>query len=180
MNPPVFDGADDLEAFLRSLGNSPSDEEGLTELEHLLQCADILRAVAPDDPELQVAGLLHDIGFTPDRESEHGLIGTMAVKGLVGERLAELIRLHVDAKRYLVACDASYRDRLSPVSVETLGLQGGGMDAVEVAAFEANPFFKDAIRLRRADDLAKVPGKPTASLSDWLPTMRALIAARRP
>lgn len=39
------------------------------------------------------------------------------------------------------------------------------MSAGEVATFEANPYFADAVRLRLWDDEAKVPGLPTAELS---------------
>ena len=139
MMRPAFTSATDLETFLRGLADSPSDEEGLTELEHLLQCADVLREAYPDDAELQVAGLLHDVGWSLDPAGDHGRLGADAVRGLVGERAAELVRLHVDAKRYLVTCDAGYRAKLSPVSVATLALQGAEMSPPEIAAFEANP-----------------------------------------
>ena len=75
-----------------------------------------------------------------------------------GPEVTEPIRLHVAAKRYLCAVDPAYRDGLSPASRLSLELQGGPMDADEVAAFEAGPFSRDAVRLRHWDDLAKVPG----------------------
>ncbi len=178
MTRPLFTSADDLEAFLRGLESSPSDEAGLTELEHLLQCAEVLRATAPDDGELQIAGLLHDIGFGMGPERDHGRLGADAVRGLVGERVAELVRLHVDAKRYLVTRNADYRAKLSPVSLATLALQGADMPHAEIEAFEASPHHQDAIRLREADDLAKIPGRPTAALDFWMPTLRSVIAAR--
>jgi predicted HD phosphohydrolase len=39
-----------------------------------------------------------------------------------------------------------------------LALQGGPMEGVEARAWEANPFFAEAVILRRWDDAAKVPG----------------------
>ena len=43
MSPAPFASIEVLEKFLENLAGSPSDEEGLGELEHLLQCADLLR-----------------------------------------------------------------------------------------------------------------------------------------
>jgi predicted HD phosphohydrolase len=172
---PFASGAD-LERFLYSLENSPSDEAGLSELEHLLQCAEILRDTAPEDPGLQIAGLLHDIGFGMNSGRDHGQAGACALKGLMGLRVAELVRLHVDAKRFLVATDPIYQSLLSPVSAASLELQGGRMDAAEAAAFKSSPFFHDAVRLRQADDRAKIPGKQTASLYSWLPVLRSMMA----
>ncbi len=101
----------------------------------------------------------------------------MVVRGLFGERVAELVRLHVDAKRYLVTRDPTYRAKLSEESIATLAMQGGDMDAEEMAAFAASPFGEDAIRLREADDLAKTPGKATLGLDAWIAPLHE--AARR-
>jgi predicted HD phosphohydrolase len=53
-------------------------------------------------------------------------------------------------------------------------MQGGDMTPEEVAAFEAQPWWQDAVRLRRADEAAKVVGRTTRGLSDWLPKLRQL------
>ena len=121
----VFSTIKYLEAFLWRLDGVPSDEPGLGELEHGLQCAAVLRDVAPGDAELQVAGLVHDIGSALGHTRSHGDAGAAAVRSLLGERVSELVRLHVDAKRYLVTRDASYRAGLSPVSIASLEAQGG-------------------------------------------------------
>ena len=176
MTALMFTSADEVGAFLHGLASSPSDEADLTELEHLLQCADVLRKMCPDDQELQVAGLLHDVGWSLDPAGDHGGIGADAVRGLVGDRVADLIRLHVDAKRYLITRDAGYRALLSPVSIATLARQGEDMTGEEAAAFEASAHHLDAIRLRRADDLAKVPAKATSTLNAWLPVLRSVIS----
>ena len=65
---------------------------------------------------------------------------------------------HVDAKRYLCAAEPDYLDRLSPDSVRSLALQGGPMSPDEMRAFETQPFWREAVRLRRYDEGAKVPG----------------------
>jgi predicted HD phosphohydrolase len=168
----TFATVDDLEAFLWRIADAPSDEPGLGELEHGLQCAAVLRGAAPADVELQVAGLVHDIGAALGHVRDHGAAGAEAVRPLLGYRVAELVRLHVDAKRFLVTRDPDYRAGLSPVSIASLEAQGGDMSAAEFDAFQASPFHQDAIRLREADDLAKVPGKPTPGLETWLPALR--------
>jgi gamma-butyrobetaine dioxygenase len=91
--------------------------------------------------------------------------------------VTEPIRLHVAAKRYLCAVDPSYLEGLSPASSLSLKLQGGPMDAGEVAAFEANTFARDAVRLRHWDDLAKVPGLSVPGPSHYRRRLEAV--ARR-
>jgi predicted HD phosphohydrolase len=68
------------------------------------------------------------------------------------------VRLHVQAKRYLVSTRETYARKLSPDSVRSLQLQGGLMTADECAAFEEEPFFTDAVKLRVWDDLGKKAG----------------------
>jgi predicted HD phosphohydrolase len=167
-----------LEAFLRTTATRPCEEPGLSELDHSLQCAAELERLAPDDLELQVAGLVHDISHSQCHISEHDRVGADALRPILGERLGALVGLHVHAKRYLVATDAAYRGRLSRVSIHTLELQGGAMTPDEVKAFEASPFSDDAVRLRIADEAAKVAGKVVAGLEHWLPALRS-VAGRR-
>lgn len=161
-----------LESFLNETASRPCEEPGLSELDHSLQCAEELKRLAPDDEELQIAGLVHDIAHSQCHISVHDQVGADAVRPILGDRVAGLVGLHVHAKRYLVATDAAYRERLSRVSIHTLELQGGIMNADEVARFEANPFARDAVRLRIADEAAKVVGRPVAGLDAWLPALR--------
>jgi predicted HD phosphohydrolase len=81
----------------------------------------------------------------------------------------------VDAKRYLCATDPTYRAMLSPTSVQSLALQGGPMDAVEAKAMEANPFFVEAVALRRWDDAAKVPGLRVPDFEHYANLINSLI-----
>ena len=164
----------ELEATLREMALRPSDEFGLTELEHGAQCAEALALARPDDLELQIAGLIHDIRQGP----VHDKVGADAVRGVLGERVATLVGLHVDAKRYLVSTDRCYQGQLSGVSLRTLKLQGDVMSEAEIVRFEANPYASDALVLRRADDSAKVVGKTIAGLEAWLPALRE-VAKRR-
>src|SRR5215212_7183662 len=61
----VTNGFADVDALFDALDASrdADDEGGLSILEHSLQCAELLRADHPDDVELQVAGLVHDLGW---------------------------------------------------------------------------------------------------------------------
>jgi [1-hydroxy-2-(trimethylamino)ethyl]phosphonate dioxygenase len=73
----------------------------------------------------------------------------------------------VDAKRYLCATDSCYRAGLSPASLQSLELQGGVMNSEEEAEFEADAFYRDAVRLRRWDDLAKIQDAQVPPLSHY-------------
>ena len=163
-----------LAARLERMDRTPSDEgPGISELDHGLQCAAELKAMAPDDVALQLAGLVHDIGHGMGHIRDHAWTGAEAVRPLLGDRIAELIGLHIDAKRYLVTTDAGYRGRLSQTSIDTLVLQGGDMTADEVARFEGWTHWRAALDLRRADEAAKTPGRDVPGLDAWLPALKA-------
>jgi predicted HD phosphohydrolase len=170
----------DLLAAAERVTDSIVGGDSIGVLAHSLQCADVLRAERPEDSELQVAGLVHDIGdlLVPGDSDGHGRHGARAVAGLLGPRVAGLVELHVPAKRYLVTTDPDYRATLSRGSIRTLELQGGLLDGEGVARFEAEPYAADALVLRRADDAAKVPGRPVAGLSTWRPVLEH-VADRR-
>ncbi len=126
--------------------------ERVSMTEHALQSAYF--AQQGGAPALLVlAALLHDIGH------------------LLAQRfpaaICEPVRLHVAAKRYLCATDAQYSAKLSPASVHTLKLQGGPMSANEVAQFESERYFTDAVRVRRWDDAGKVAGLKTPQLAEY-------------
>jgi predicted HD phosphohydrolase len=150
------------------------ERAGFSLLEHGLQCADILRGLHPDDVELQVAGLVHDIGqtLTGNDDRAHGSAAAMFIRPILGDRVARLVELHVAAKRYLVTVDAAYFGQLSRGSRESLIRQGTAMSADEVTAFESLPDAADAVALRRADDSAKDPSADAAPLTSWLSALR--------
>jgi predicted HD phosphohydrolase len=145
--------------------------------DHALQTAALLRRSRPADKELQVAGLVHDIGhlLQPGDDAGHADHAANAVQALLGERVAHLVRLHVPAKRYLAAASPG-RD-LSDRSTLTLRAQGGPMSRAEAAAFERDPLADDAVTLRQADDAGKVVGLDAGVLEDWR-TVLGIVAAR--
>lgn len=158
--------------LLKQMESSPGEVDGLSELDHGLQCAYELSCVRPDDTELQVAGLVHDIGHQFASDEQHGVAGGGRVRETLGERVAALVEMHVPAKRYLVATDPEYRSVLTEVSIESLGDQGGPLSPEQAESFASSPYAADAVVLRRADDAAKVPGRPVPPLGQWLPILR--------
>jgi phosphonate degradation associated HDIG domain protein len=172
--------ADEVFAIYDQHGAAAYFGEAVSSTEHGLQAAYFAqRSGAP--PALIVAALLHDVGHlvqhAPNDISEwqadahHEQVGAAWLAQRFAPDVSEPVRLHVPAKRYLVATDDKYFAKLSPASVVTLKLQGGPMAAHEIAQFETEPFHRDAVRVRRWDDLGKVAGLTTPGLLDY----RALI-----
>lgn len=160
--------------------------ENVTEQEHALQCAAAAeRAGEPD--ALVVACLLHDYGHLlheMDQDfSDQGLddkhedLGAVMLSKHFPPEVVEPIRMHVDAKRYLCARDAEYDAGLSETSRKSLAIQGGPMSDEEADAFEANPHFEWAIRLRKHDDAAKTPNAKTKSLEDYRTMVTGCVCA---
>ena len=178
--PRRFVSVAELIEHLQCLGNAPSVElADFTELDHGLQTAAHLLEAAPDDLELQVAGLVHDLAHPWDGPGQprHASMGALAVEDLLGKRVADLIRAHVPAKRYLVSTRGEYFGHLSPDSVMTLAAQGGPMSATETAEFESQTDWRATVELRIADDKAKVSGVQVPSLDSWEPIVR-MVAER--
>jgi phosphonate degradation associated HDIG domain protein len=158
-------------------GRTPYDggrRESVTALEHALQCAQLAEWAGADGP-LVAAALLHDAGDlvapaadTDAADNRHELRALEVLRGAFGPEVLDPIRLHVAAKRYLVATEPGYRATLSPASLLSLSLQGGPMNDAEQRRFEEEPFAPQAVLLRRWDDAAKTPGKATPSLDYYL------------
>jgi predicted HD phosphohydrolase len=159
-------------------GDDRPGDMSFSHLDHALQTAAVLCQQAPDDDELAVAGLVHDIGhlLAGVGDAEHAQAGASAVREALGARVAALVGLHVEAKRYLVARQDGYGESLAADSVASLDLQGGPMSPAEQAVFAQLPHFADAVKLRRADESGKVDGLVVAGLAEWMPILRRLAA----
>jgi predicted HD phosphohydrolase len=174
---------EDIERLLRSGAERPVEVAAVgarpgvlahSHLDHALQTAAVLRRERPGDEELAVAGLVHDIGhlFEGVGDAEHAEAGAAAVREALGERVAGLVGAHVEAKRYLVASEATYGAALADDSVASLARQGGPMSAEERVSFENTPWADDALVLRRADESAKVEGLALDDLDGWMAAVR--------
>jgi phosphonate degradation associated HDIG domain protein len=156
--------------------------EAVSATEHALQCAQ-LAEWALAEPELVAAAFLHDIGHflaadaaarSDAVDDRHEALAVPFLERTFGPALVEPVRLHVEAKRYLVRIDDDYARQLSPASVHSLALQGGPMSDAEMRRFAALPFAEDAVRLRRWDDLAKTPGRPVPPVGHYLSLLESL------
>lgn len=185
---------DEIESLLLLKGAKQYGREPVSQLEHALQCAH-LAEVAGESQPIIAAALLHDLGHLlgkevveadeahPDRDDLHQYIAMPFLRGTFSDHVLEPIRLHVDAKRYLCHVDPAYLGTLSPASVRSLQLQGGSFDAEQAVLFVRNPHAGAAVRLRRYDDLAKVPSARTPSLGHFVEQLRQMkskIPASRP
>lgn len=169
--------ADEIFAVFEERGSQAYFGESVSVTEHCLQAAHAAQ-VEGAPARLVVAALLHDIGHLVDADvpqdiadwsvdARHEEVGSRWLAARFGPEVHQPVRLHVPAKRYLCAIEPNYFAQLSPASVRTLELQGGPMLAREVAAFENEPFFADAVRVRRWDDLGKHAGLTTAHLTEY-------------
>jgi gamma-butyrobetaine dioxygenase len=157
--------------------------ESVSQLAHALQCAGLARQARADD-EVVIAALLHDVGHLvdchPDQpERHHGSDGAALLRPFVPPRVAWLIEHHVIAKRYLCTIDPRYTALLSPASLRSYALQGARLELDQQLALETQPWFADAVRLRRWDDVAKRPGAACPPLIEYAPLLERYFGVQR-
>ncbi len=167
---------DEILAIFHERGASAYFGESVSMTEHALQAA-YFAQMAGAPAALVVAALLHDIGHLIDDvpgdiaawtlDAHHERVGSRWLAKRFPADVSEPVRLHVPAKRYLLATDAEYFAKLSPASVITLKLQGGPMAEHEVARFETERFHREAVCVRQWDDQGKVTGLKTPGLGDY-------------
>ena len=168
--------ADEIVAIFQTSGSAQYFGESVSMTEHALQTA-YFAEVAFAPSALVVAAFLHDIGHLVEEvpsditdwtaDAHHEQVGGAWLAKRFPPEVSEPVRLHVPAKRYLLATDAGYLANLSPASVHTLKLQGGPMTPQEAAQFETERFHKEAVRVRQWDDQGKVAGLKTPSLDHY-------------
>ncbi len=167
---------EEISALFSRHGGGAYFGEAVTQLDHALQAAHFAAEDGAPD-ELVVAALLHDIGHllqaTPDdladwhTDARHEVEGGAWLAKRFSREIYDPVRLHVPAKRYLCATDPGYAAMLSEASIVTLKLQGGPMSASEVAQFETEPFYRQALQVRRCDDRGKIAGLKIRGLADY-------------
>lgn len=143
--------------------------EEISQLDHALQCAKFAKDAKYED-EVTIACLLHDIGNLIEEKDinlniqkmnnlgnyKHEILGSIYLRQLgFSDKIVELVKNHVNAKRYLVSKNRNYLKKLSNASNKTLENQGYLMNNEEMNNFEKNKYFRDIIRLREYDDKAK-------------------------
>ena len=176
---------DELLSIYGGQGRAAYFGEAVSVAEHGLQAAHFAQSSGATDG-LVIAALLHDIGHLIGSapadiadwkgDDRHEVVGSRWLARHFDPDVSEPVRLHVPAKRYLCANKQTYFGMLSPASLITLRLQGGPMSRDEVEAFEREPYFRDAVRLRRWDDQAKIAGLPTPGFTHYLPIIERLAA----
>jgi len=167
----------DIERLFAEHGHIEYSGEGVSQLEHALQAAELAEKDGAGQ-ELVTATFLHDLGHllnlqgeTPSArgiDDQHQYFSIPFLRPLFPPAVIEPIRLHVDAKRALCELEPEYYEDLSEDSKRSLTLQGGIFTRQECEAFMAKPFAREAIRVRRWDDAAKVAGAATPPLSHFL------------
>ena len=159
---------------------------------HMLSTA-ALAERAGTEPTLVAAALLHDIGhfrvdYPPDAKDDdhrlmlraevdrgHETVGAAFLAGHFPPAVTEPIRLHVAAKKYLCAVETGYYDSLSGTTKHTLRLQGGPMTAQQAARFDAEPYARAAVQLRRWDDAALHSDGGMPGFEHYRPLLTALL-----
>jgi len=137
--------------------------EKITISEHMIQSA-MIAEKAKSSSSLICSCLLHDYGHfilvNPDKlvsenlDGKHEDIGYEYLRKFFKKEVVEPIKYHVLAKRYLVR-EEKYFNSLSDASKKSLKLQGGVLNKIESKEFEKKDFFKQSIKLRKFDEVAK-------------------------
>lgn len=174
-----------LDVLLQAGAHRYGDEK-VSQLAHALQCAHQAEQEGAD-AALIAAALLHDIGHLVGNGDEglakrgidamHEQTGADWVAERFDDAVAEPVRLHVDAKRFLCTREDGYFERLSPASVLSLSVQGGPYSETEADVFAARPHADAAVRLRRWDEAAKDPEAVTPGLDHYRPMLEAHLRA---
>jgi len=170
--------ADEIMMMYKQHGGSEYAGEKVSQLEHMVQAAQLAEEKGFDE-EVILAAFLHDIGHIAEEANgenamdefglkDHEAIGAQFLmeKGF-SSKISKLVASHVNAKRYLTKADPDYYNQLSEASKRTLEFQGGMMSAEEAEKFEKDPLFSEIILMRRWDEQAKVEDKPLPELDRY-------------
>jgi phosphonate degradation associated HDIG domain protein len=177
----------DIVQLYETRGAAQYGSEPVSQLEHALQCAALAEA-AGATRELVAASFLHDLGhllaevpheYGRDVDDVHQYLAIPFLRGVFADAVLEPMRLHVEAKRCLCRTEPGYWDSLSPASKHSLELQGGTHSPAEAGRFLLRPHAREALSLRRWDDLAKVPGRATPALPTIADLLRRVAVTKQ-
>jgi gamma-butyrobetaine dioxygenase len=191
VTPPdrIEEALDTIERTFYSAEGMAYLGEDVTMIQHQLQAGALAAGCGEG---LVVAALLHDIGhvigreqggtdaseaLVDERDAHHDVSGARWLSRWFGPAVTEPVRLHVAAKRFLVATEPDYAAKLSSASVHTLRLQGGPMSPQEVREFQAFPYASVAVALRRLDEAAKDASWVAPGLGAYRDVLRGVLAA---
>lgn len=159
--------------LLKKYGDMGYIGEEVTQLEHAFQCA-MLAEEHCDKQETHIRNdfilgcLFHDIGHllcydNPELEKmgdygtmDHEKVGADYLRSLgFNENVCELVRNHINTKRYLISVNPGYYNKLSDASRKTFEYQGGRLNNKEIQNFRNDRLFNYHLKLREFDDKAK-------------------------
>eukprot|EP00747_Dinoflagellata_sp_TGD_P164618 gnl/TRDRNA2_/TRDRNA2_184795_c0_seq1.p1 gnl/TRDRNA2_/TRDRNA2_184795_c0~~gnl/TRDRNA2_/TRDRNA2_184795_c0_seq1.p1 ORF type:complete len:218 (+),score=57.55 gnl/TRDRNA2_/TRDRNA2_184795_c0_seq1:93-746(+) len=176
--------------LFKAQGDKEYIGEPVTQQQHCEQAAKCA-ADAGFDEDTILAALFHDLGHliglaSPGEYAQMDGLGTCRHEHLGADLLlslgfpkktAELVRRHVDAKRYLTWKNPAYYNKLSEASKGTLKHQGGPMGDEEALAFEKDELHSTIILMRTWDEKAKVinPTFHVPSLESYADMMDAAL-----
>jgi phosphonate degradation associated HDIG domain protein len=166
---------DSIFGFYEINGSNEYVGEPVSILEHSFQAAQLAENEGFDE-DVVLAAFLHDVGhFLPNKNEMNGLGhishevagANFLYKNGFSNRVALLVRNHVEAKRYLTFKFPAYFDKLSEASRQTLAFQGGMMTEEEALNFEKMPMFQLYLKMREWDDKAKEVDLETPDLKKY-------------
>jgi 2-amino-1-hydroxyethylphosphonate dioxygenase (glycine-forming) len=170
------DIADEIIHLYTLYGEEEYSGEKVSQLEHMVQAAQLARAQGYDD-EVVLAAFLHDVGHIAEKHTETNSMSSYGIKdheaigaAFLSSRgfsstLTKLVASHVAAKRYLTLREPGYYDKLSEASKRTLEYQGGPMSEDEANLFEQDRLFREIVQMRRWDEEAKIEHQPMPPIS---------------
>ncbi len=175
-----------IDVLFSLLGKYDSEKyigENISQLQHSLQAAYFAKKAKSDD-RVVLAALLHDTGHmcaaadAPQMANlgvlHHEDIGAEYLKDLgVDQTICDLVRSHVQGKRYLCFKNQTYFRQLSKASLGTLQFQGGPMSEKEALAFEKHPLFESMILVRKVDEMGKQENLEVPNLESYRQTLLA-------
>lgn len=168
--------ADEIIHLYTLYGGEEYSGEKVSQLEHMVQSAQLARADGFND-EVVLAAFLHDIGHIAEKITDENSMSSYGIRDheAIGAsfledhgfsfRITRLVASHVAAKRYLTLREPGYYDKLSEASKHTLEFQGGPMSDEEADLLEEDPLFREIIQMRRWDEAAKVENQTIPSMN---------------